>query len=321
MSQVGGTPWDFNSSAGEGIEEGVIPQRTDSLLPDPPMDLPPRMRTRRTYIRRVEVGKYGPTRGCPGCQKVMSGAVPSCIVATHNDECRERMEKLMMQDLEGADRVVRTKTRINDALARHIEEHDERAKKIAKHDHHKASSDQNQASSSSSSCVVRSPEEQQGDSQDDAKMNEDDHGQIGGKIDPESNKEEKMSIDDQQESRRSEDDDREAKRQRLASVTTSQPKPELMNTERFWDHLNGGELDAHEVRKARQLEVDYLNKIRVFERVPYEVAKARMRKEPIKVRWVDTLKGSGIHRSRLVAALDPSMKDSQFFQQRRHWNW
>ena len=85
----------------------------------------------------------------------MSGAVPSCIVATHNDECRERMEKLMMQDPERADRVVRTKTRINDALAKHIEEHDERAKKIAKHDHHKASSDQNQASSSSSSGVIR----------------------------------------------------------------------------------------------------------------------------------------------------------------------
>ena len=35
--------------------------------------------------------------------------------------------------------------------------------------------------------------------------------------------------------------------------------------------------------------------------MPFEVAEARMRKEPIKVRWVDTLKGSGIHRSRLVA--------------------
>ena len=46
------------------------------------------------------------------------------------------------------------------------------------------------------------------------------------------------------------------------------------------------------MRKARQLEVDYLNKMRVFERVPHEVAKARMRKEPIKVRWVDTLNGS-----------------------------
>ena len=85
----------------------------------------------------------------------MSGAVPSCVVATHNDECRERMEKLMMQDPEGADRVARTKNRINEALARHLEEHDERAKKIAKHDHHKASSDKNQASSSSSSGLIR----------------------------------------------------------------------------------------------------------------------------------------------------------------------
>ena len=95
-------------------------------------------------------------------------------------------------------------------------------------------------------------------------MNNDDRGQMGGKIDSESNKEEKMSIDYQQESRRNEDEDREATRQRLASVTTSQPKPELMNTERFWDHVNGGELDAHEVRKARQLEVDCLSKMRVF---------------------------------------------------------
>ena len=181
ISQVRGTPWDFKSSAGEGIEEGVIPEGTDSLLLDPPVNLPPRMRTRGMYIRRMVVEKYGPTTGCPGCQKVMSGAVPSCIVATHHDECRERMEKLMMQDPEGADGVVRTKTRMNDALARHIEEHDERAKQIAKHDHHKASSGKNQASSSSSSGVVRSPEETQRDSQDDAKMNEDDHGQIGGK--------------------------------------------------------------------------------------------------------------------------------------------
>ena len=89
------------------------------------------------YIRRVEVEKYGPTSGCPGCQKVVSGAVPSCIVATRNDECRERTEKIMMQDPEGADRVVRTKTRIERCAC----EAHRRAKKIAKHDHHKASSD------------------------------------------------------------------------------------------------------------------------------------------------------------------------------------
>ena len=64
-------------------------------------------------------------------------------------------------------------------------------------------------------------------------MNEDDHGHVGGKIESESNKEEKMSIDDQQESRRSVDDDREAKRRILVPVATSPPKPEWMNTERF----------------------------------------------------------------------------------------
>ena len=42
--------------------------------------------------------KYGPTKGCPGCQKVTWGTVPSYIVATHSDACRERMERLMMQD-------------------------------------------------------------------------------------------------------------------------------------------------------------------------------------------------------------------------------
>ena len=52
---------------------------------------------------------------------------------------------------------------------------------------------------------------------------------------------------------------------------------------------------------GRQLEVDCLNKMRVFERVPCEGAKAGMRKEPIKVRWVDTWKGSVMHRSTHVA--------------------
>ena len=38
----------------------------------------------------------------------------------------------MMQDPVGADRVVRTKTRRDEAFERHVEEHDEREKKIAR---------------------------------------------------------------------------------------------------------------------------------------------------------------------------------------------
>ena len=41
--------------------------------------------------------------------------------------------------------------------------------------------------------------------------------------------------------------------------------------------------------------------MKVVERVPYSFIKHRTGKEPLKVRWVDTLKTSGIHRSRLVA--------------------
>ena len=44
------------------------------------------------------------------------------------------------------------------------------------------------------------------------------------------------------------------------------------------------------MHKARQLEVEHLNKMHVFQRVPYEVAKFNTRREPIKVRCVDKLK-------------------------------
>ena len=55
------------------------------------------------------------------------------------------------------------------------------------------------------------------------------------------------------------------------------------------------------VRKARQLEVEHLDKMGVFERAPCKVARSNTRTEPIQVPWEDTLKSSGIHRSWLVA--------------------
>ena len=59
----------------------------------------------------------------------------------------------------------------------------------------------------------------------------------------------------------------------------------------MWDHVNGVELSATEVRKAPRLEVEYLKKkMEVVERVPYSFIKHRTGKEPIKVRWADTLK-------------------------------
>ena len=65
-----------------------------------------------------------------------------------------------------------------------------------------------------------------------------------------------------------------------------------------------GDLNAREVQKARPLEVEYVNKMRVVERVAQSLIRAGTGKEPIKVRWVDTLKKSGM-RSRLVAKRVP----------------
>ena len=87
----------------------------------------------------------------------------------------------------------------------------------------------------------------------------------------------------------------------LSSVATHHSKPRHAGVSKGWDHVNGGELSAGEVQKARQLEVEHLNKINVVKRVPCSFVKHRIGKEPIMVRWVDTLKNSGIHRSRLVA--------------------
>ena len=74
------------------------------------------------------------------------------------------------------------------------------------------------------------------------------------------------------------------------SHATHHSKPQHAGVSFFWDHVNGGELSAIEVRKARRLEVEYLNKVKVVERLPYSFIKHKTGKEPVKVRWVDTLK-------------------------------
>ena len=56
---------------------------------------------------------------------------------------------------------------------------------------------------------------------------------------------------------------------------------------KLWDHVNGGELRAIEVRSARRLEVEYLNKMKVVERVAVSRSSSTgLAKRPIKVRWV-----------------------------------
>ena len=80
----------------------------------------------------------------------------------------------MKRDFEGSHCVARTKVRLDETSARHVEE----LLKNAKPSHHEAGPNQRQSSSSQSSGVIRPQEELKLDHQDDLKKNEDDDGRI-----------------------------------------------------------------------------------------------------------------------------------------------
>ena len=71
-----------------------------------------------------------------------------------------------------------------------------------------------------------------------------------------------------------------------------------------WDDVSGAELDPGKVRKARAEEVEYVRKMRLYEKVPVTQCYQRIGKPPITVRWIDINKGdvqSPNYSSRLVA--------------------
>ena len=71
---------------------------------------------------------------------------------------------------------------------------------------------------------------------------------------------------------------------------------------RYPDHVNGGYLDPEKVRKARQEEMEYVRRYKIYEKVSRDASRG---KKIIKTRWVDTDKGAGTgtenYRCRLVA--------------------
>ena len=92
---------------------------------------------------------------------------------------------------------------------------------------------------------------------------------------------------------RQDEDGRHSMRQRPPSVATSHFKPQRAEVLTYCDHVNGGELSAGEVQTARRLEVEYLNKMKLMERVPHSLTRARTGKEPIEAGWVDVVNSSG----------------------------
>ena len=110
LGKVKGVPWKPQPASIEQevqIERGVDIGRAEVALP-PPLEPKPEAGAKRTYIRRVEVEKHGPTPGCPACASVI--AVGFTQVA-HSEVCRARMEERMQATEDGKKRLEETAAR------------------------------------------------------------------------------------------------------------------------------------------------------------------------------------------------------------------
>ena len=73
--------------------------REPSQAEVPPPPVAPGVRVR--YVTKADVDQYGGTDFCPGCVSV---TLYGTAKVTHNSACRERMGKLMSEDLSGRGR-------------------------------------------------------------------------------------------------------------------------------------------------------------------------------------------------------------------------
>ena len=94
------------------------------------------------------------------------------------------------------------------------------------------------------------------------------------------------------------------------SVPPEESNDELLD--QAWDDHTGASLDAKKVKEARQLEMEYNDKLHVFDNVPCAQCWERTGKAPPKARWVDIDKGTK-YRSRWVAKQFKGSNSEEWF--------
>ena len=94
------------------------------------------------------------------------------------------------------------------------------------------------------------------------------------------------------------------------SVPPEESNDELLD--QAWDDHTGEFLDAKKVKEARQLEMEYYDKMQVFDKVPIAQCWERTGKAPLKARWVDIDKGTR-YRSRWVAKQFKGSESEEWF--------
>ena len=121
IRSIKGTPWaplDGESPMPIGIKIKEGTGQHD--IPPPPIR--PEIQIRRMQLSKADFAKYGFTPGCQGCRGIQ---LKVHRALNHTDACRSRVEAAIGEDPEGAARVEKNNQRINEQMAKNIEDADE----------------------------------------------------------------------------------------------------------------------------------------------------------------------------------------------------
>jgi hypothetical protein len=125
LMAIKGTPWE-PSFSGEGPAELPGQVTIEPALPEVPAEVPqPYEREyvpRRVYITKKNLKEHGYTAGCPACDSTKAGHRGSGVA--HTEECRTRLEAALQADPQQSARRERAEEKVNEWLAKKVEEND-----------------------------------------------------------------------------------------------------------------------------------------------------------------------------------------------------
>ena len=226
---------------------------------------------RRVVLAKEDFKKHGYTPGCRACKESLAG---KGVKHLHTDDCRRRMEKAMADNL----KVKGAKRRIDDYISKIVEK----------------------------DARMRMTEtEARGGMKEDAKVNKRRaEGDLMGE--PEN----KVRVVEEEggvkRDRDGDDIDADEKRTRVNGLMMKMPINDEFDEDAWvaWDDLKMTEMDPGKVKEARDEEMKFLKKEKVYEKCDIKDCINKTGRSPTSVRWVDVNKGTEEkpnYRSRLVA--------------------
>ena len=307
--EVGGVPWktsdddeDADGPALKGKAEANDPEQPkvdEELKGIPEAELPPR----RFTIFKKDLETYGYTKGCRGC----TTAVRGMTMQPHNDECRDRIGKAMIEG--GQSKIKKAEQRANEWAAKKIDEDVKKRAREAKAEEERTR-DTNSGQAQSTNPEARSSTENQEAETPSKKRRGCEN--MGGTSADQDDAQNLCSQTPKRTIEHEADPDPPARRRKtgtdedeevLAVMKAKQERPvnrqELPwseEIERAYDEVTGEELDLKKVRESRAEEVEFLITRGIWEKAPISECWQVTGEKPTSVKWVDVKK-----RSRLVA--------------------